>query len=112
MARTHTQSMQEIVKKYREAGQLWPARAKRIAAWAMQNGYWKPHSARILTMCADEIARAMREEYYIDPQGRKVRVKHAATIKEGDEQITIWGMFAVTSGNTLRSPSSREEARS
>lgn len=32
----------------------------------------------------------MRDEYIIDPQGRKVRAKHAATIKKGDEQETLW----------------------
>lgn len=91
MLRSYSQNMQRVVEEYRKAGQPWPTTAKRIAAWAIQNNLWKPQASKILTLCADLIAKAMREEYIIDPQGRKVRAKHAATIKKGDEQITIWG---------------------
>lgn len=41
-------------------------------------------------MCANDLARAMREEYRTDPQGRRVRTKHAAKLVEGDEQPTLW----------------------
>lgn len=91
MSRSYSQNMLKIVEDYRKAGQPWPTTAKRIAAWAIQNNLWKPQASRILTLCADLLAKSMREEYIVDPQGRKVRAKHAAMIKRGDEQLTIWG---------------------
>lgn len=32
----------------------------------------------------------MREEFITDPQGRKVRVKHAAIVEQDGEQIAMW----------------------
>jgi hypothetical protein len=32
----------------------------------------------------------MRDEYITDPQGRRVRAKHAARVKRHGEQTTIW----------------------
>jgi len=91
MSRSYTQNMQEIVRKYRAARQPWPTTTKSIATWAIQNRLWAPQPSKLLTLCADLLARAMREEYILDPQGRKVRAKHAATIKQGNSQMTLWG---------------------
>jgi hypothetical protein len=33
----------------------------------------------------------MRNEYITDPQGRRVRVKHAARVKREGKQVTLWG---------------------
>jgi hypothetical protein len=90
MVRTYTQSMQEIVNKYRESGQPWPATAKQIAAWAINGKLWAPHRSRLITLCADQLSRAMSEEYITDPQGRRVRAKHVARIKHDGEQLYLW----------------------
>ena len=37
-----------------------------------------------------EMTRAAREEYYNDPQGRKVRKKHAVVFTEGPKQRSLW----------------------
>ncbi len=39
---------------------------------------------------ANLIGKALREEYIIDDQGRRVRSKHAATIINDDGQLTLW----------------------
>jgi phage gp29-like protein len=50
----------------------------------------------MIAQCANDLSRAMREEYYTDPQGRQVRVKHAARYEDkpenGDlgQQKTLW----------------------
>ena len=66
------------------------ASAKDIAAWAMRAGKWSPQPGSLIDQCAEELSRAMREDYIIDPQGRTVRTKHAARIKENGKQITLW----------------------
>jgi hypothetical protein len=90
MARTFTQNMQNIVGRYRESGRPWLATTEQMAAWAMDNHLWAPHRSRLIRLCADQIADAMREEYITDPQGRKVRAKHAARIKIGNKQQYLW----------------------
>jgi hypothetical protein len=87
----YTRQMQRIIAKYREAGQPWPAAKRSIAAWAVRTGEWQPQPSKLIDQCADEIARAMREEYFTDPQGRRVRAKHAAKFLQEGRQATLWG---------------------
>jgi hypothetical protein len=81
---------QSIIKRYQLAGRPWPASAKTIAQWAMDNRMWEPHPAAALRQCARELSRAMREEYITDSKGRRVRVKHPVARKVGAEQTVLW----------------------
>lgn len=73
-----TEQNQKIIKEYRESGEPWPATALQIAQWAIVRRLWEIHPSKVLRQCAEQIADAMREDYIDDPQGRRVRVKHAA----------------------------------
>lgn len=88
MPRTFTEQLQRVVSQYIEAGQPWPATSHRIAAWAIKNQKWEAQGATLLHICAEQLARAMREEYIRDPQGRIVRAKHAARLD--GEQGVLW----------------------
>jgi hypothetical protein len=90
MPRTYYEQLQSIVGKYITAGERWPATAREIAAWAIRNKLWAPQPSALVDQCADQIARAMREEYIVDPQGRTVRAKHAARINRDGEQLVLW----------------------
>jgi hypothetical protein len=87
---TYVEQLQRITKKYIAAGETWPATTHQIAAWAIKRTLWSPHPSDLVNQCADQLARAMREEFITDPQGRVVRAKHAARIKRGAEQMTLW----------------------
>ena len=82
----YKEQLKRLVTKYIEAGEIWPATSNELAAWALKNNLWAPQKSEIINICAEQIARAMREEYIVDPQGRKVRAKHAARIK----QAVLW----------------------
>jgi hypothetical protein len=95
MRKNKSDFLQDIVEEYRKAGEPWPATARHLAAWAIREGHWKPHAKNLIGQCAGEIAAAMRQEYYTDPQGRRVRKKHAfrATTEMADgteEQLYLW----------------------
>jgi hypothetical protein len=79
----YNEQLQRIVTHYIEAGEEWPATARQIAAWAVGEKLWAPHPSSLIIQCAEDIAQAMREEYIVDPQGRKVRAKHAARVEQG-----------------------------
>ena len=83
---TYHEQMRAIVDKYIESGETWPATAREIAAWAIRNGHWEAYRTTMTSVCAEHLARAMREEYIVDPQGRRVRAKHAARIR----QTVLW----------------------
>ena len=90
MPKTYNEQMQHIVEAYRKAGEPWPATSRAIASWAISNGLWQPQQSTVISQCAEHIARAMREEYITDPQGRSVRTKHAAKISKEGCQMVLW----------------------
>ena len=85
-----TRQLQTIVIQYRQAGNSWPATSRAIAAWAIANGHWQARSSDLISQCADQISRALREEYITDPQGRRVRTKHPARVEQEGEQLVLW----------------------
>jgi hypothetical protein len=87
---TLTKQLQKIVQEYMAADQPWPASTHEMAAWAVHNGLWQPQRSDVIDQCANQLARAMREEYITDPQGRAVRAKHVARKERGGEQIRLW----------------------
>ena len=87
---SYNEQLQRIVKKYEDAGNPLPATAHDIAICAIEQGLWEPQRSTVVDRCAEEIARAMREEHITDPQGRRVRVKHVATIERNGRQAAFW----------------------
>jgi hypothetical protein len=90
MASTYNEQMQKIVEEYRKAGNAWPSTAHDMASWAVRTGRWSPPRELAIDRCADDIAKAMREEYFTDRQCRRVRAKHAARRELNGEQQTFW----------------------
>ena len=80
---TYNEQLQTVVTKYIEAGEEWPATVRQIASWAVREKLWAPHPSSLVNQCAEDLAQAMRDEYIVDPQGRKVRAKHAARVEQG-----------------------------
>ena len=87
---SYQEQMLKLIDKYRDAGQKWPAESAEIATWAIHKKLYAPHPEDIIKQCADHLSRAMRSEHLTDPQGRRVRAKHAATYHEGDKQHVLW----------------------
>lgn len=87
---TYNEQLQRIVDQYRDAGQPWPARSRQIATWVVRQRLWAPQPSALIGQCAEQLARAMREEYLVDAQGRSVRVKHAARTVQDGEQLVLW----------------------
>lgn len=86
----YAEQMQKIWTDYESAGMPTPASSRDVAVWAVQQGLWKPRPADIVTQCADDLSRALREEYRIDKNGRRYRAKHAVRINSGGAQMTLW----------------------
>ena len=86
----HSEQMQEIYRMYlAERGKV-PVTMHEVADWAISYGHWKPQPSDMVSKCAEELSRALRNEYFTDPQGRRVRAKHAATVRENQETFTYW----------------------
>lgn len=86
----YNEQMQQIVYQYIEWGNAWPATARDMAVWAIRNKLWAANPSALINRCAEDLARAMREELIKDAQGRTVRAKHVARIDCDGEQLMLW----------------------
>lgn len=84
LKKTHKEFCQDIINDYlQETGKVEIDLAE-VAEWAINQGLWeKPFLSNAKRQCARALAKAARDEYYTDPQGRRVRTKHAARHEQG-----------------------------
>lgn len=60
-----------------------------MAEWAIASGRWTPRPGDFTNQLAEQFARAMRAESFVDSRGRTVRAKHAARIMADDGQLAF-----------------------
>jgi hypothetical protein len=87
---TYHEQLQHIVADYQAEGRPWPATARDMALWAIDHKRWIPRFHDYAGRLAADLSDAMRVEYFVDAQGRKVRAKHAARQEDGPKQLPIW----------------------
>lgn len=87
---TYAEKLQEIWRKYENAHDSMPATAREVARWAIGRGLWKPQPSSIEKRCAEELAKAAREEYRTDKYGRRYRARHSARIEKNGQQLSFW----------------------
>jgi hypothetical protein len=88
--KSQTDFLQEIVRQYLDAGHPTPANPKDIARWAIEKRLWAQRPEAVVNQCAEQIARAMAQEYFTDSSGRRVRAKHAVVYPEGPHSYSLW----------------------
>lgn len=92
--KSRKEQWRKVIAEYREAHGNVPYKSRDVAIWAQDTGRAGFSHSSITDILAREISEASREEYYTDPQGRRVRKKHAVRVTEvvdGEEkQLTLW----------------------
>lgn len=92
---TYNEQIASLADQYLSATGRDSFTTKEVAAWALDARLWEPHRDSMLRQFADDLSRALREQYITDPQGRRVRVKHA--IRQEGEQASLWADIRVAS---------------
>jgi len=87
---TYTEQLQQIANRFIQETGTATFTARELGAWAIQKGLWAPQPSALIKQCAEELSRAMREDYITDPQGRRVRAKHVATLDRAGAQMPLW----------------------
>lgn len=87
---TYTHQMQSIFDRFREEVSDNPISLRVVAKWAIDNDLWQPHESDMLSKFAEQMARALREEYRVDAKGRRYRAKHAVRESENGKQLSFW----------------------
>lgn len=90
-AKTYNEAMLDIVDRYVDAGGQEPIDLDDLARFAIHEGYWERAPSKLIQLCKRDFAKAFREQYHIDPQGRHVRTYHARKSRdEASTQKVFW----------------------
>ena len=91
---TYNEQMQRLFRQYQaEVGITGPTTLKDVGVWAIGKRLWQPQPEAVLRQFSADMGKALREEYYTDPQGRRVRTKHPARLpssEEGEQIVMVW----------------------
>jgi hypothetical protein len=88
--KSQTDFLQDIVRQYVQAGHSTPANPKDMARWAIGQRLWAQKPEAVINQCAEQLARAMAQEYFTDGSGRRIRAKHAVVYPEGPNSYSLW----------------------
>jgi hypothetical protein len=75
--------------------------SREIADWAIKKGYWDLPKEKLISICADELARVFKEERFTDPSGNRVRFRHARKVDIDGVQTTLWENWPTISRDNM-----------
>lgn len=88
---TRSESLQRLFHEYQRQNGGVPETPYKVIQWALANGLVAAPQLDPAAVLADEMARALREEYRTDKNGRRYRRNHAARITRNGVQLSLWG---------------------
>ena len=80
--KTKTEMLQEVVEAYRRKHKTTSVNLQEVAAWAVHEKVHEPERRSTIKILARELQAALREAFFTDPQGRRVRRNHAQRLWE------------------------------
>jgi hypothetical protein len=88
---TQAEYMQRLWARYERENNNAPTSARDVVEWAIKERLLGAPIIDPLDVLAGQMARALREEYDTDAQGRRYRKNHAVRIMKDGVQLTLWG---------------------
>jgi hypothetical protein len=86
----YSKQLQRFFREYELEGNPMPADLNDVAEWAMRTGRWQAPPELARKKLVEDLGRALREEYFEDDQGNRVRAKHPAVVRRGGAQYSLW----------------------
>lgn len=86
----HSEQMQAIFERYLATVSPNPVSLDEVAAWAIDEGLFRPAPRDVAKLCRDALADSLRQEKRVDAKGRKYRAKHSVRTWIGGQQLSLW----------------------
>jgi len=90
---TQAEMFQSLWKEYEEEKDHAPASARVVVEWAVRERGLRLPRVDPRDVLAEQMSRALREEYATDAMGRRYRVNHAIRVMKDGVQTTFWGIM-------------------
>jgi hypothetical protein len=89
----YNSDLQRAWHEYESAHGAVPATTREAVQWAVKNGLIELRETDPFAKLAEDMAKALREEYAVDAKGRRYRVNHAVRVTKAGVQYTFWAML-------------------
>lgn len=90
---TYNEQLQKVWHSYEAEHGSVPSTSREAVAWGVSKGLIDPPEVDPLAKLAEDMSKALREEYATDKHGRRYRVNHAVRVSKGGVQYTFWAMM-------------------
>ncbi len=85
-----SEQMQAIFDRYTEEVDSSPVSLDNVAAWAIEQGLYRPQPRDVVKLCREALAESLRQEKRVDAKGRKYLAKHSVRTNIGGVQLSLW----------------------
>jgi hypothetical protein len=104
---SHKYQCQQIIHEYQLEHEGQPYEMEAVAAWAVETGRMGLRKVDLYKILAQDLQKAARDEYFEDPQGRRVRRNHARRVNESSAggklvQRVFWDDIATAMPEHMR----------
>ena len=90
---TKNDQLQSAWRAYEKEHGYIPASAREACVWAVMRGIIQMPEIDPFDQLAEDMSRALREEYGTDALGRRFRKNHAVRVTKGGVQHTMWAIM-------------------
>lgn len=90
---TYNEQLQRVWHDFEEANGFLPSSARDAVKWGVERGMITVSPPDPYDKLAEDMARALREEYGTDRLGRRYRKNHAVRVTKSGVQHTMWAML-------------------
>ena len=80
---TLKEQMLRLYREYQRETGLETVNTRDMYDWTQKTGRWKPQVSTVRRQFLEQLSNALRQEYFEDNQGRRVRAKHAVVKEHG-----------------------------
>jgi hypothetical protein len=87
---TINEQMLRIYREYRKVHGDDPVNTGELYEWARRTGSWEPQPSAMRRQFSEQLSQALRQDYFTDEQGRRVRAKHAVVKEVNGKQMAFW----------------------
>jgi hypothetical protein len=90
---TRNEQLQSVFRRFEHEHEHSPTSSREACEWGVAKGFLELPSVDPLNILAEEMSRALREEYETDEKGRRYRVNHAVRVTRAGVQMTFWAVM-------------------
>ena len=92
---TYNQQLQNVWHQYEQQHGYVPATTRDAVKWGSERGLIEVKPVDPYDRLAEDMSRALREEYGTDALGRRYRKNHAVRVTKSGVQFTMWATLNV-----------------